>query len=448
MKVLDGKAVAQTVLAEVASGVRALRAATGTTPMLAVVLVGDFAPSKIYIANKKKAADGVGIASRDFVYPAGLTQAELTTLLTSLNADPAVHGILLQLPLPRGLDEDAAIETIAPAKDVDGFHPLNLGRLLAGAPTVVPCTPAGCLEILDHYGADLRGAEAVVIGRSRIVGKPLAQLLLARHATVTVCHTRTRDLAAHTRRADVLCVDSSDGFSEWQADTIAWIRGKYGDAVKVGGGNVVDAEGFRFLADAGADFVKIGIGGGSICITREQKGIGRGQATAVIEVAHARDEYFRTTGVYVPLCSDGGIVYDYHIVLALAMGADFVMMGRFFARFDEAPGRRLRIGGNYVKEYWGEGSNRARNWQRYHEGDTPGLGFEEGVDGYVPYAGKLKDNIDLTLDKVRSAMVSCGASTIPELQTRARITLASAVSIREGSAHDIELKDNEILPTV
>ena len=210
----------------------------------------------------------------------------------------------------------------------------------------------------------------------------------------------------------------------------------------------MDAEGFRYLADAGADFVKIGIGGGSICITREQKGIGRGQATSVIEVAQARDEYFRATGVYVPLCSDGGIVYDYHIVLALAMGADFVMMGRFFARFDEAPGRRLRIGGNYVKEYWGEGSNRARNWQRYHEGGSAGLGFEEGVDGYVPYAGKLKDNIDLTLDKVRSAMVSCGASTIPELQARARMTLASAVSIREGSAHDIELKDNEILPTV
>ena len=206
MKLLDGKAVAQKVLGEVASGVRALRGATGATPMLAVVLVGDFAPSKIYIDNKKKAADGVGIASRDFVYPDGLTQQELTTLLTSLNADPAVHGILLQLPLPRGLDADAAIETIAPEKDVDGFHPMSLGRLLAGAPTVLPCTPAGCLEILDHYGADLKGAEAVVVGRSRLVGKPLAQLLLARHATVTMCHTRTRDLAEHTRRADVLCV--------------------------------------------------------------------------------------------------------------------------------------------------------------------------------------------------------------------------------------------------
>ena len=247
--------------------------------------------------------------------------------------------------------------------------------------------------------------------------------------------------------ADVLCIDSSDGFSEWQADTVQWIRKSYGESVKVGGGNVVDAEGFRFLVEAGVDFVKVGIGGGSICITREQKGIGRGQATAVIEVAAARDEFFRKTGTYVPVCSDGGIAQDYHIALALAMGADFVMMGRFFARFDEAPGRRLRVGGSFVKEYWGEGSNRARNWQRYHEAGQVGPGFEEGVDGYVPYAGKLKDNLDITLDKIRSAMVSCGALSIAELQARARITLASAVSIREGGAHDIVLKENEIIPT-
>ncbi|HUI71193.1 MAG TPA: IMP dehydrogenase [Spirochaetia bacterium] len=247
--------------------------------------------------------------------------------------------------------------------------------------------------------------------------------------------------------ADVLCIDSSDGFSEWQADTLQWIKKTYGEAVKVGGGNVVDAEGFRFLVDAGADFVKVGIGGGSICITREQKGIGRGQATAVIEVASARDEYLTATGTYVPICSDGGIVQDYHIALAIAMGADFVMMGRFFARFDEAPGRRLRVGGSFVKEYWGEGSNRARNWQRYHEAGLVGPGFEEGVDGYVPYAGKLKDNLDITLDKIRSAMVSCGALSIPEFQSKARVTLASAVSIREGSAHDIVLKENEIIPT-
>jgi IMP dehydrogenase len=246
--------------------------------------------------------------------------------------------------------------------------------------------------------------------------------------------------------ADIVCVDSSDGFTEWQSDAIRWIKKTYGGAMKVGGGNVVDAEGFAFLADAGADFVKVGIGGGSICITREQKGIGRGQATAVMEVAQARDQYFKKTGSYVPICSDGGIVMDYNIVLALAMGADFVMMGRFFARFDEAPGRRVRIGGSFVKEYWGEGSTRARNWQRYDHGGSSRLVFEEGVDGYVPYAGKLKDNLDTTLDKIKSTMVSCGAVSIPDLQSKARITLASAVSIREGGAHDIVVKESEISP--
>lgn len=188
------------------AGVSALRDRTGATPTLAVVLVGDFPPSKIYIANKKKMAAEVGIASRDFLYPEGFSQPDLLALLSRLNADPAVHGILLQLPLPAGCNEDEAIAAIAPEKDVDGFHPTNLGRLLAGTPTVVPCTPAGVMEILDHYGVELKGAEAVVVGRSRIVGKPLAQLLLARHATVTTCHTRTRDLAAHTRGAEVLCV--------------------------------------------------------------------------------------------------------------------------------------------------------------------------------------------------------------------------------------------------
>jgi methylenetetrahydrofolate dehydrogenase (NADP+)/methenyltetrahydrofolate cyclohydrolase len=204
--ILHGKPVADAVLDKVRADVATLRERTGTVPTLAVVLVGDFAPSKVYVANKKRAAASVGIASRDFVHPEGLSQGTLLELLRSLNADPSIHGILLQLPLPPGLDEDAAIEAIAPEKDADGLHPTSLGRLMAGAPTVVPCTPAGCLEILDHYGADLKGAEAVVVGRSRLVGKPLAQLLLARHATVTTCHTRTRDLAEHTRRADVLCV--------------------------------------------------------------------------------------------------------------------------------------------------------------------------------------------------------------------------------------------------
>ena len=242
--------------------------------------------------------------------------------------------------------------------------------------------------------------------------------------------------------ADVLCIDSSEGFSEWQKDTIEWIRGKYGDEVKVGAGNVVDAEGFRFLAEAGADFVKIGIGGGSICITREQKGIGRGQASAVIDVAKARDEYFEETGIYVPICSDGGIVYDYHMTLALAMGADFIMLGRYFARFDESPTNRLNINGNYVKEYWGEGSNRARNWQRYDLGGDAKMKFEEGVDSYVPYAGPLHDNVTLSLNKVKATMCNCGALSIPELQEKAKLTLVSATSIVEGGAHDVILRDS------
>ena len=240
---------------------------------------------------------------------------------------------------------------------------------------------------------------------------------------------------------DVLCIDSSEGFSEWQKLTIEWIRAHYGDKVKVGAGNVVDEEGFRFLADCGADFVKVGIGGGSICITRETKGIGRGQATATIEVAKARDEYFKETGVYVPICSDGGIVHDYHITLALAMGADFVMLGRYFSRFDESPTNKVIINGQYMKEYWGEGSARARNWQRYDLGGDKKLSFEEGVDSYVPNAGSLKDNVAISLAKVKSTMCNCGALSIPELQQKAKLTLVSATSIVEGGAHDVVLKD-------
>ncbi len=238
---------------------------------------------------------------------------------------------------------------------------------------------------------------------------------------------------------DVLCIDSSEGFSEWQSRTIAWVRKTYGDSVKIGAGNVVDKEGFRFLAENGADFIKVGIGGGSICITRETKGIGRGQATALIEVCKARDEYFAETGIYVPVCSDGGIVHDHHVTLALAMGADFIMLGRYFARFDESPSQKVNIGGTLMKEYWGEGSNRARNWQRYDLGGAGKLSFEEGVDSYVPYAGKLSDNVQQTLAKVRSTMCNCGALTIPELQQKAKLTLVSQASIIEGGAHDVML---------
>ena len=242
--------------------------------------------------------------------------------------------------------------------------------------------------------------------------------------------------------ADALCIDSSEGFSEWQKRTISWIRDKYGDKVKVGAGNVVSGEGFRFLAECGADFVKVGIGGGSICITRETKGIGRGQATALIEVCAERDKYFKETGVYVPVCSDGGIVHDYHMTLALAMGADFLMLGRYFARFDESPTEKFVINGNVVKEYWGEGSNRARNWQRYDLGGDKKLSFEEGVDSYVPYAGTLKDNVMRTLNKIKSTMCNCGALTIPELQEKATFTVVSATSIVEGGAHDVIRKDS------
>ena len=241
--------------------------------------------------------------------------------------------------------------------------------------------------------------------------------------------------------ADVLCIDSSEGYSIWQKRTIEWIRQNYGDKVKVGAGNVVDGEGFRFLAEAGADFIKVGIGGGSICITRETKGIGKGQATAVIDVCKERDAYFKETGVYIPVCSDGGIVHDYHITLALAMGCDFCMLGRYFSRFDESPTNKVLLNGTYVKEYWGEGSERARNWQRYDMGGSKKLSFAEGVDSYVPYAGRLHDNLATTLSKVRSTMCNCGAISIPELQDKAKLVLVSSVSIVEGGAHDVIVKD-------
>ena len=278
------------------------------------------------------------------------------------------------------------------------------------------------------------------------------ELLDSRKRYVVGAGINTRDYAERVPAlveagADVLCIDSSEGFTEWQKRTLAWVRERYGDKVKIGAGNVVDRDGFLFLAKAGADFVKVGIGGGSICITRETKGIGRGQATALIEVAAARDEYYQQTGIYVPICSDGGIVHDYHMTLALAMGADFLMLGRYFARFDESPTNKVNINGNYMKEYWGEGSARARNWQRYDLGGDKKLSFEEGVDSYVPYAGSLKDNVSLSLSKVRSTMCNCGALTIPELQEKAKLTLVSSVSIVEGGSHDVVLKDrsNQII---
>ena len=273
-----------------------------------------------------------------------------------------------------------------------------------------------------------------------------AELLDAHKRYIVGAGINTRDYrervpALVEAGADVLCIDSSEGYSEWQRETLSFIRERYGDSVKVGAGNVVDRDGFRFLAEAGADFVKIGIGGGSICITRETKGIGRGQATAVIEVAKARDEYFEETGIYVPICSDGGIVQDYHITLALAMGADFFMLGRYFARFDESPTSRVLVNGSYMKEYWGEGSARARNWQRYDMGGAAKLSFVEGVDSYVPYAGSLSENVATTLSKIRSTMCNCGVLNLPDLRREAKLTLVFSVSIVEGGAHDVLLKD-------
>ncbi len=323
----------------------------------------------------------------------------------------------------------------------------DLGISLSEANEIIWTHKLNCLPIIDReqklqYFVFRKDYEAHQENPNELLD---ANKKLIVGAGINTHDYRERVPALVEAGADVLCIDSSDGFTEWQRETIQYIKETYRGKVKVGGGNIVDKEGFLYLAEAGADFIKVGIGGGSICITREQKGIGRGQATAMIEVAAARDKYFQETGVYIPLCCDGGIVHDYHMVLALAMGADFLMMGRYFARMDESPTRKLKIGNNYVKEYWGEGSNRARNWQRYEMGDDESnLKFEEGVDSYVPYAGKLKDNLNLTLSKIKSTMCSCGAKSVPELQQTARLTVVSSTSIVEGGAHDVILKETNI----
>ncbi|MBD0260647.1 MAG: IMP dehydrogenase, partial [Cytophagales bacterium] len=323
----------------------------------------------------------------------------------------------------------------------------DLGISLSEANEIIWTNKLNCLPIIDReqklqYFVFRKDYEAHQENPHELLD---ANKKLIVGAGINTHDYRERVPALVEAGADVLCIDSSDGFTEWQRETIQYIKETYRGKVKVGGGNIVDKDGFLYLAEAGADFIKVGIGGGSICITREQKGIGRGQATAMIEVAAARDKYFQETGVYIPLCCDGGIVHDYHMVLALAMGADFLMMGRYFARMDESPTRKLKIGNNYVKEYWGEGSNRARNWQRYEMGDDESnLKFEEGVDSYVPYAGKLKDNLNLTLSKIKSTMCSCGAKSVPELQQTARLTVVSSTSIVEGGAHDVILKETNI----
>ncbi len=322
----------------------------------------------------------------------------------------------------------------------------NVGISLSEANDMIWDKKISCLPILDKKG----NLDSLVFRKDYESDKNNPNSLLDENKRYIVgAGINTRDYkeripALVEAGVDLLCMDSSDGYSVWQKNTIDWVREKYGDKVKIGAGNVVDREGFFYLAEAGADFIKVGVGGGSICITRETKGIGRGQASALMDVVNARDEYFEKTGIYIPICSDGGIVHDYHITLALAMGADFVMMGRYFARFDESPSRKVKRNGTFLKEYWGEGSNRARNWQRYDLGGNKNkLSFEEGVDSYIPYAGPLKDNLEVTVSKIKSTMCNCGSISIEEFHEKARLTLVSNISIKEGSAHDVILKEIE-----
>ena len=364
----------------------------------------------------------------------------------AITDDGTAHGKLLGIVTSR----DYRVSRMSLDQKVKEFMtPLeklvtaNVGVTLSEANDIIWDQKLNSLPILDSEGR----LDSFVFRKDYESNKDNPnELLDSKKRLIVGAGINTRDYkervpALVEAGVDVLCIDSSEGFSEWQKLTLEWIREKYGDSVKVGAGNVVDAEGFRFLAECGADFIKVGIGGGSICITRETKGIGRGQATATIEVAKARDEYFKETGTYVPICSDGGIVHDYHITLALAMGSDFVMLGRYFSRFDESPTNKVKINGQYMKEYWGEGSSRARNWQRYDLGGDNKLSFEEGVDSYVPYAGSLKDNVAISLAKVKSTMCNCGALTIQELQQKAKLTVVSSTSIVEGGAHDVLLKD-------
>jgi IMP dehydrogenase len=261
-------------------------------------------------------------------------------------------------------------------------------------------------------------------------------------AAINTHDFKERALAVHEAGADCLVIDSSDGYSEWQKETALWLRRELGSGVVIGGGNVVTGEAFRYLVEqADVDFVKVGIGGGSICITREQKGIGRGQASAIMDVAAARDAYFQETGIYVPICSDGGISTDTHVIMALAMGADFVMMGKYFAMTEESPTSKVTFEGRLYKPYWGEGSVRARNWQRYLDEGGEGLKFEEGVDAFVPYSGPLAEKLDVTLAKMRGTFCNVGASTIREFQQNVRLTRVSEMTLVEGGTSGVQQLD-------
>ena len=386
----------------------------------------------------------IGTPIKDVVELIGVT-GHSTVMITE---DGTPNGKFLGLVT----DKDYRISRIDPNEPVDKYMVpkeklvwANKGISLTEANDIIWENKISCLPILDENGY----LENLVFRKDYENDKNNPDSFLddaKRYIVGAGINTRDyeqRIPALVEAGVDMICMDSSDGYSIWQKRTIEWVREHYGDDVKIGAGNVVDKEGFYYLADAGADFIKVGVGGGSICITRETKGIGRGQASSLMDVVEARDEYFERTGVYIPICSDGGIVHDYHITLSLAMGADFVMMGRYFARFDESPTRKVKRNGTFLKEYWGEGSNRARNWQRYDMGGAAKLSFEEGVDSFIPYAGSLKDNLAITVSKIKSTMCNCGSITIPEFHEKARLTLVSNVSIKEGGAHDVILKEIE-----
>ncbi len=248
-----------------------------------------------------------------------------------------------------------------------------------------------------------------------------------------------RVAALVTSEVDAVAIDSSDGHSVYQQKTLKWIQENYPD-LPVIGGNIITEDGFDFLMEAGAQAVKVGMGGGSICITQEQKGTGRGLATALMKVAEARDRYFQQTKRYIPIVADGGVTTSKDVVVALALGADYVMMGRYFARMEESPTEKVQINNHIMKPYWGEGSARARQWSgiRYYHDN-----FAEGVEGFVEYAGKLRDNLDEMLAKIKAAMSSCGCQTIRDLHERVQLELVTPYAIREGQVHDVFQRGSE-----
>ena len=301
-----------------------------------------------------------------------------------------------------------------------------------------------CLPIIDKDG----NLSSLVFRRDYFDHKSNPDELTDDHkrlfvgAALNTFDYKERAKALMEAGTDCLCMDSSDGFTEWQAKAGAELRKEYGDKLILGGGNVVTREGFRYLVEEGqVDFVKVGIGGGSICITREQKGIGRGQASALLEVVDERDKYLKETGIYIPVCSDGGLNNDTEVIIALAMGADFVMMGKYFAMTEESPTRKITYRGRLYKPYWGEGSNRARNWQRYKQSEKPGLVFEEGVDAYVPYSGDLSNKVNITTSKIKATMCNIGVADLQEFHNDARLTRVSEMTLVEGGTSNVEQLD-------